>query len=151
MKKFLKRFLVVLVILAVLAGGVFLYVTTTPEYALYMTLKDVQESGMDGLKKHLTEDAADTIETVEDWSITELISSLTQDSAYDFLISKMEEVDWTLEDILKGKKETDVVIGFNYSNSITISGTVEITMIKEDHTWKIDSIAFPDFEEISLW
>ena len=73
------------------------------------------------------------------------MSIVAQDSAVSFIKTKMSEVNWSVEDILKGKKQSDVVIGFDYNDSIV--GTISITMIKEDHKWKIDGFAFPEFEK----
>lgn len=141
------------VIFALIVGGYFLYKTSTPEYALAVTIEDVRSSGMAGLKEHLTSNAIEKIEAVEEWTeksgVSGIISALTKDSAVSFLKSKMSDVNWTVEEILKGKKRADVVIGFDYKESII--GTVEITIIKENGDWKIDGLNLPHFDTISLW
>lgn len=153
MKKFLTITISIVVIVAIVAGGYFLYKTTTPEYALAITIKDVNTTGMSGLKKHLTSSAIEKVEAIENWtdksSVSGLLSAITQDSAVSFLKSKMSEVDWTVEDIRKGKGRTDVVIGFDYKGSII--GTIEITMMKENGDWKIDGLGLPHFDTISIW
>ena len=37
----------------------------SPEYALNNTFDDMKESGLDGLKKHLTENALKNVESIE--------------------------------------------------------------------------------------
>lgn len=153
MKKFLIIVLFVVVIIGLVAGGFLLYKTSTPEYALAKTIEDVKSSGMSGLKPHLTEDAIEKVEAIEEWTdssgVPSVLSAVTQDGAVSFIKSKMTEVNWTIEDVLKGKKQTDVVIGFDYNNSIV--GTIDITMIKDGHEWKINGLSFPSFDKITLW
>lgn len=153
MRKILIIAISAVVIVGLAIGGYLLYKTSTPEYALAATIEDVKSSGMDGLKEHLTSSTIEKIEAIEDWtdksSISGILSALTQDSAISFLKSKMSEVDWTVEDILKGKNRADVVIGFDYNSSII--GTIEITMVRENGDWKIDGLSLPHFDTISLW
>ena len=49
---------------------------------------------------------------------------------------------------MKGSETSKAVIGFNYQDMMT--GSIELTMIKEDKTWKIDSLALPVFDKFSL-
>ena len=153
MKKIFIVSISVVIIIAIVVGGYFLYKTSTPEYALAVTIKDVKMSGMNGLKEHLSSNAIEKVETIESWTdksgASGILSMITQDSAVSFLKSKMPEVDWTVEDILKGKKQADVVIGFDYKGSII--GSIKVTMIKEKGEWKIDSLSLPQFDTISLW
>lgn len=153
MKRFLLIVISTVVVVSLIVGGYFLYKISTPEYALAITIEDVKSSSMAGLKKHLTANAIEKIEAVEDWTdksgISGILSAITQDSAVSFLKSKMSEVDWTVKEILKGKNRADVVIGFDYNGSII--GTIEITMIRENSDWKIDGLSLPHFDTISLW
>lgn len=151
-----KNFIIVISIVVVfilVVGSYFLYRTSTPEYALAVTIEDVKSSGMAGLKEHLTSSAIEKIEAVEDWTdksgISGILSAITQDSAVSFLKTRMSEVNWTVEEILKGKNRADVVIGFDYNGSII--GTIEIIMIRENSDWKIDGLSLPHFDTISLW
>lgn len=153
MKKILAIIAAIIFGAALVVGGFFFYKFHTPEYALAMTIKDVKMSGMDGLKAHLTADAAEKLEMVKDETDKSgffgAVTEVAKDEAIGFLKSKMSEVEWTVEDILKGKKRADVIIGFQYGDSI--AGTVAIEMIYENHTWKIDGIGIPDFDVLSLW
>jgi hypothetical protein len=152
MKKILIITLSAVVVLGLTVGGFLFYKTSTPEYALAKTIEDVKLYGMDGLKPHLTEDAIEKVEAVEEWvdksGVSGMLAAVTQDSAVSFIKSKMAEVDWTVEDVLKGKIQTDVVIGFDYNNSIV--GTIEITMIRDGREWKIDGLNVPSFDKFSL-
>lgn len=153
MKKLLIIGLTVVLLVVMAVGGIVLYKTSTPEYALAKTIMDVKESGMAGLKPHLTEDAVEIIENIErttdDTGLSSVFSAAIQDKAISFVKENLEEVDWAVEDVLTGKKQADVIIGFNYHDNIT--GTVSITMIRCDGEWKIDGIGFPTFDKLSLW
>ena len=153
MKKFIIIALSAVVIVGLIVGGYFLYETSTPEYALAITIEDVKSSGMSGLKEHLTSSATEKVEAIEDWTdksgVSGILSAITQDGAVSFLKSRISDVDWTVEDILKGKNRADVVIGFDYNGGII--GTIEITMVKENGDWKIDGLSLPHFDTISLW
>lgn len=153
MKKLLIIVLTAVLLVVMAAGGILLYKTSTPEYALARTIMDVKESGMVGLKPHLTEDAVEIIENIEkktdDTGISSVFSAAIQDKAISFVKENLEKVDWSVEDVLTGKKQADVIIGFNYHDNIT--GTVTITMIKNGREWKIDGIELPSFDKLSLW
>ena len=153
MKKILVIVLAIVGIVGLTIGGFFLYKSSTPEYALAKTIADVKSLGMNGLKPHLTSGAIAKVEAIQDWSdmssVAGLFSAITKDGAVSFLKSKMAEVNWTVEDILRGKNQANVVIGFDYNNSIV--GTIEIAMIKDGHEWKLDSFTLPNFDKLSLW
>ena len=48
----------------------------------------------------------------------------------------------------KGSESSKAVVGFDYQGKMT--GTVEMTMIKEDKIWKIDSLSSPSFDKVNL-
>lgn len=152
MKKAITIVLCVVLLAGAAAGGWYLYKTATPEYALAETISDTKEAGLDGLRSHLTENAKEKIDAVGEWSertgITGILSALTQDAALSVLKENLADVEWTVDDVLKGKNRADVVIGFNYSDKVT--GTIEITMIREDNTWKIDGLGTPRISSVSL-
>lgn len=139
---------VLIVLLGV--GGFFIYKTTTPEYALLRVINDTKASGLTGLKPHLTENALKTVNSIEDWSDSSgLIGKLTSfvsDAAAGFLKSKIDEIEWTLEDVLRGKNSSEAVIGFNYKDSIT--GTISIRLVKEHGVWKIDGFGVPSITKM---
>ena len=153
MKKVLIIILAIVIIAGLAVGGAFFYITSTPEYALVQTIKDVKAEGMDGLKEHLTPGAIRKIEAVEDLAsaegVTGVLSGMVQRSAVDFLKSKMNEVEWTVEDVMKGSDTANVTMGFDYNDSIV--GTIAITMLKDGREWKIDGLEFPKIDKFSLW
>ena len=152
MKKAITIVLCVVLLAGAAAGGWYLYKTSSPEYALAETVSDVKESGLDGLRTHLTKNAQEKIDTLSAWSektgITGILSALTQDAVLNVLKENMADVEWTVEDVLRGKNRADVVLGFNYLDKVT--GTIEITMIREDNTWKIDGLETPKISTFSL-
>lgn len=152
----MKKVLIVLVIVLVLAGGVFggyvLYQTTTPQYELARTIADVKAAGIDGLEEHLTDEAWDTVqkavELAENPLAAGIMSMVTQNNSLSVLESKLSETNWTLEDILTGENRADVVIGFNYEDKII--GTIDMAMIRIDREWKIDGLSMPSFEKFEI-
>ena len=121
----------------------------SPESALNNTFDDMKESGLDGLKKHLTQNALKTVEGFQ--SITEnpgialFTSALMGGTAVTFLLDKLSECEWTVKDVLKGSDTSKASVGFNYLDKMT--GSIELTLIKEDKIWKIDSLSAPRFDK----
>ena len=118
----------------------------SPEYALNEAYADVKEEGMRGLKKHLTANALKTIENVE--SIGNLGTLFIGSNPTTLLLNKMSEFEYTVKDILKGSESARCVLDFYYKDSV--SGTIEIKMIKEEKEWKIDSLGNPHFDKFEL-
>ena len=124
----------------------------SPEYALNKAFDDMEESGLDGLKKHLTSNALKTVEGFESLAgkpeVTLITTALMGSSAMSFLLDKLSECDWTIKDVMKGSETSKAVVGFNYQDKMV--GTIEMTMIKEDKIWKIDGLAMPKFDKFAL-
>jgi hypothetical protein len=124
----------------------------SPEYALNNTFDDMREAGLEGLKKHLTSNALKTVQSVESISnipeIALFASALIGDSAVNVLLGKLSECEWTIKDVMKGAETSKAIVGFNYEDKMV--GTVELTMIKEEKIWKIDSLAMPKFDKFTL-
>lgn len=146
-----KVLITVLVIAGILAAGFCYYQLTTPRYALVKTIADVKRSGAEGLRPHLTGDAAKIFDAVEAISenqwISGIVSSLSDTESAQMLKSKMADFDWSVEDILNGKESAEVVLRFE--NDDGISGTVTITMVRADKTWMIDGIRMPHFDSLT--
>ena len=132
--------------------GISLFERWSPEYALYNTFDDMQESGLDGLKKHLTSNALKTVESFE--AITDnpgvslFTTALLGGNATSVLLDKLSECEWTIRDVMKGSETSKAVIGFNYQDKMI--GSIELTMIKENKTWRIDSLGKPSFDKFDL-
>ena len=124
----------------------------SPEHALNNAFDDMRESGLDGLKKHLTSNALKSIQSLESLSerpeIALFTTALLGGNAVSVLLEKLSECKWTILDVMKGSESSKAVVGFDYQNSMT--GTIELTMIKEQKIWKIDSLAMPKFDKFSL-
>ena len=132
--------------------GITLFERWSPEYALNNTFDDMKESGLDGLKKHLTANALKTVESFESISGKPEVSIFTAvlmgGSAVNVLLEKLSECEWTIIEVLKGSETSKAVVGFDYEDKL--AGTVELTMVKEDKIWKIDSLAMPKFDKFTL-
>ena len=151
-----KYVIVTICVTAVIVVSAGIYVhgrLSSPEYALAQTIEDVAESGVEGLLPHLTSQTREKVEAVSDWSdqtgLKDALSSLAEKSALSFLKSKMAEVEWSVLDVMTGKTNADVLMGFDYNGKIV--GSIKINLIKERREWKIDGIGTPRFERLSLW
>ena len=124
----------------------------SPEYALNKAFDDMKESGLDGLKKHLTSNALKTVESLESISgrpeIALFTTALMGGNAVNFLLEKLSECEWTINDVMKGSETSKAIVGFNYQEKM--AGTIELTMIKEYKIWRIDSLAMPKFDKFNL-
>lgn len=149
-----KAFLVTISIVALIAVtiiGMSVYVTNTPEYALKEMIDDVNASGMDGLYPHLTGEARATIDAVS--SVTgnsifnTIVGFISQSEYVSVLKSEIQEIQWEVDDVLKSKDNTSVILSFNYDDKLV--GTIELSMVREDGEWKIDGLEFPEFDKIN--
>lgn len=151
MKKALFITISIVALIAATIIGMGVYVTNTPEYALKEMIDDVNTSGMDGLYPHLTGEARTTIDAVS--SVTEnnifntIVGFIGQSEYVGVLKSEIQEIRWEVYDVLKSKENAAVILSFNYEDKLI--GTIEISMIREEGEWKVDSIEFPEFTEVN--
>lgn len=151
MKKAILTTISVLMLIATMIIGIGFYITSTPEYALKETIEDVHDSGIEGLYPHLTGKARTTIDAVS--SVTEnnifntILGFIGQSEYVSVLKSEIQEIKWEVDDVLKSKENAAVVLSFNYEDKLI--GTIEISMIREEGEWKVDSIEFPKFTEVN--
>lgn len=124
----------------------------SPEHALNNTIDDIKESGLDGLKKHLTSNALKTVENAEAVSgnlgIAMITTYVVGGNAMSVLLDKLSECDWTVKEVMKGSETSKAVVGFNYQDKMT--GTIELTMVREEKVWKIDKLSSPKFDKVSV-
>ena len=122
----------------------------SPEFALNNAFSDMRESGLDGLKKHLTAKALKTVEGFETLSsnpgVSLLTSALMGGDAVSVFLAKLSECDWIIKDV--SAETSKAIVGFNYEGKMV--GTIEMAMIKEDKLWKIDDLNMPKFEKFTL-
>ena len=132
--------------------AVSLFERWSPEYALNNTFDDMRASGLDGLKKHLTENALKVVAGFESLNgkpgVSLFTTALLGGDAESLLLERLSECDWIIKDVMKGKETSKAIVGFDYHD--TMVGTIEMTMIKEDGVWKIDGLGVPKFEKINL-
>ena len=146
-------FIIISVVLLGVIGivGTGIYITNTLEYALKVMIDDVGTSGMDGLYPHLTGKAKTTMEAVSAVADNRIVSTLAgfigQSEYVGILKSKMQEIQWSVRDVLKSKENVSVILSFNYEDKLV--GTMELSMLKEGGEWKISGVDFPEFEKIN--
>lgn len=124
----------------------------SPEYALNNTFADMGAYGLDGLKKHLTSNALKTVNGMESVAnrpeVSLITSTLLGGNAVSVLLDKLSECDWTIGEVMKGSETSKAIICFDYQDKMT--GSIELSMIKEGDIWKIDSLAMPKFDKFTL-
>ena len=133
----------------------------SPEYVLKNAIEDMKLSGLDGLKPYLTSNALKSIDTVLKFSngvdlftgglgvlMSQSGSGNISGASVRFLLDKLSELDWVIMDVLKGSDSAKGVVGFTYEDKV--DGTVEVTMIREDKEWRIDTLNMPKFSKLEL-
>lgn len=133
----------------------------SPEYVLKNAIEDMKLSGLDGLKPYLTSNALKSIDTVLKFSngvdlftgglgvlMSQSGSGNISGASVRFLLDKLSELDWVIMDVLKGSDSAKGVVGFTYEDKV--DGTVEVTMIREDKEWRIDTQNMPKFTKLEL-
>ena len=133
----------------------------SPEYVLKNAIEDMKLSGLDGLKPYLTSNALKSIDTVLKFSsgvdlftgglgvlMGQSGSGNTSGASVRFLLDKLAELDWVIMDVLKGSDSAKGVLGFSYEDKV--EGTIEVTLIREDKEWRIDTLNTPKFTKFEL-
>ena len=124
----------------------------SPEYVIEHAIEDIKASGVDGVRKYLTEAAEKRLDNfmakpeVKEGSF--LTTMLSGDSLVGFFINKMSECSWAVKDVMKGDESSKSVVGFDFKGNL--QGTIEISLVKEDKEWKIDGFGSPHFNKVSL-
>ena len=135
---------VAVLLFAAIGTTAFFAVRSSPEYALWTMVKDVQTAGVEGLKPHLTGDALELAEKLDGLSgnktLDFVLSILDTDRFMDVLKNELMQVEWRLEDIEKSVDTAEVSLKFNYEDKLT--GLMELDMARENGVWKISGIGF---------
>jgi hypothetical protein len=148
------RNIIICILVLVLGIGVCLgvLVVRSPEYALMNIAKDIRTDGIDGLMPHLTGKAEDTVTTItsiaENRFVNTILSAFNKDDYVVILKSNIKKVNWEIDDILKGNKQANIVLAFNYEDKLV--GTIKVSMVREDDEWKISGIEMPEFKKVNL-
>ena len=131
--------------ISVIGVGAWLYITSTPEYALHKTHEDIEERGLEALKDHVTDTLKKEIELVEGISgnafVKMIVGAAVSDDVAEAVVSEFKQIEWTRDDVIRSQKQAQVILRFRYKDKL--SGTIPIKMIKENREWKISGIGFP--------
>ena len=145
MSKTFKILLGVILSISVIGVGAWLYITSTPEYALHKTHEDIEERGLEALKDHVTDTLKKEIELVEGISgnafVKMIVGAAVSDDVAEAVVSEFKQIEWTRDDVIRSQKQAQVILCFRYKDKL--SGTIPIKMIKENREWKISGIGFP--------
>jgi hypothetical protein len=121
----------------------------SPEYVIEHAIIDVKTSGMEGLKPYLTEKAEKRVDTIK--LVSSGVDLFTGGSMASLLLNKLSDCDWRVIDITKGSESAKGIVGFSFENGEeTVTGTVELTLIKEGKEWRIDGVEMPKFDKVTL-
>ena len=153
MKKALVTILIVIIIAALIVGGMLVWrVRHSPEYALVMTVKDIEENGIEALGNHCTEEFAADLKNVTDYTGSGLIDSLSSffigKDVMSIIQEQADKIEWGVGDIEKGKTNATAIITYDYDNG-KITGTFDVDMVKEKREWKISDVDFPEVDKIN--
>ena len=150
MNKTAKILLGIVLSLGIIGTGFWVFYTGSPEYALKQTIKDVHERGSEGLKDHVTDGLRKEIEIMETISgnpfISYIAGQVSDQEATQMILSEIQEIEWTVDDVIRSQKQAQVIMRFSYKNSL--KGTIPIKMIKDSGKWKISGIGLPKIESI---
>ena len=118
----------IVLLIAVIAGGIGMYIVNTPEYKLKTMINDVNTSGMEGLEPHLTGNAKEVLNTVSSITSGNLFNTImgfiNQNDYVSVLKSEIQEVQWEIKNVLKSNENAAVILSFNYEDKLI--GTIEI-------------------------
>ncbi len=131
--------LTAIIILSLLCAGAAFYWLTSPEYALAETFSDIKSNGISGLEAHLSDNALEIVEGIVKWSDNldeNAFTSAAKVMLIDLIATEASKIEWSIEDILRGSKKSDAVIGFNYDDKY--AGSVDVFLIYENKEWKIN-------------
>lgn len=138
----------IIFLLLVVVFGAVISIRNSPEYALLTIAREVEASGVEGLKPYLTGEVLEKVEQIETLSentVIGAISSMLNVEYYmDLLKTELAQVKWELNDIQKTSGQAQISLGFNYEEKLT--GTVDFTMIREDRDWRISEISLPELD-----
>lgn len=150
MSKTFKILLGVILSISVIGVGAWLYITSTPEYALHKTHEDIEERGLEALKDHVTDTLKKEIELVEGISgnafVKMIVGAAVSDDVAEAVVSEFKQIEWTRDDVIRSQKQAQVIMRFQYKDSL--KGTIPIKMIKDSGKWKISGIGIPKIESI---
>ncbi|MBQ6934827.1 MAG: hypothetical protein IJN37_10635 [Clostridia bacterium] len=145
MKKVWIILAAVLLIVAIVGGIMWFNFSNSPEYALMNIFKDMNENGAEGLRPHLTAEAQTTLDNINAFADNKIVNAIVGllDMKDDITVlkEKLQQTKWDVVDIMKGENNAVAILSFEYDEDL--SGTMEISMTKEEKVWKIDDIQLP--------
>ena len=141
MKKIAAILAIVFVMITVTIS-VFLYIRSTPEYALVKIVEQVKKDGFEAVENNLTDEAYSKIEPIISISknniINSIVSLFTDDNYTNILVEKAKDIKWSVGDIIKNQRKASVTIGFDYDGKL--QGTIDLELLKINKKWKINNL-----------
>ena len=151
MKKIAAILAIVFVMITVTIS-VFLYVRSTPEYALVKIVEQVKKDDFEAVENNLTDEVYSKIEPIISISknniINSIVSLFTDDNYTNILVEKAIEIEWSVGDIIKNKRKASVTIGFDYEGKL--QGTIDLELVKVEKKWKINNLYNLQIDKIDL-
>ena len=137
--------IIVLVVIGIIAGGVYLHVTSLPEYTLNEIVNEVRQEGIEAVEPYLGSSLKKTYRTavaVINNPISQILSitGVTQDIEILSLLNQYESWNWNLKDIEHGKNTASFLIGIEGED---FCGDINLVMAKKGNKWLIEDISIP--------
>lgn len=139
MKKVLRYLLVGLMAACLGFCTFFLYKTTTPEFALYQTYKDIQRDGFEGLERHITAEMAEELEkaiTMTPQSQWEFSPEAFRMISHRLLAKYIRDTKWSIREKIIDGKRVKVKLECTYPKG---RGVITLMMRKDGWEWKISA------------
>ena len=140
--------IVIAIVLAVgiIAGGVYLYFTSLPEYTLRKMVNEVNRDGIEAIEPYLAPSLKELFRTIVNTvnnplvKITGSITGIDKNEQISLLLDQFTSLEWKLQEVQRGKDSANVVIGMK---GTSISGNINLEMARIDGKWLIEDISIP--------
>lgn len=137
--------IIVLVVIGVIARGVYLHVTSLPDYKLNEIVNEVRQEGIEAVEPYLDSSlkkAYQTAAAIVNAPVSQVqeINAAMRDSKIWSLFKGFESWKWNLKDIEYGKNTVSFVIEIAGEG---FCGDINLIMVQKDSEWLIEDISIP--------
>lgn len=139
--------ILLIILLAVSAGGIYLYSRlSSPERVVQLAAEAVSDKGIDALEPYVTPEVwsmvSKVLSVVRSPLTQALAGSLLEDtdlSQVSAVLDRVSGMEWSLNDVMKSRKNASVILNFQYEKQL--SGSIHVDLVKQDGKWLISSLS----------
>ena len=139
--------ILLIILLAVSAGGIYLYSRlSSPERVVQLAAEAVSDKGIDALEPYVTPEVwsmvSNVLSVVRSPLTQALAGSLLEDtdlSQVSAVLDRVSGMEWSLNDVMKSRKNASVILDFQYEKQL--SGSIHVDLVKQDGKWLISSLS----------